>query len=79
MIGEAVLVAMTGAGHTNAGACDGGCEFWIAGEAFTDTDWLIGGDVDASAWAVAEGGADTDVAGGVPSSSGPLVVSRRRF
>jgi hypothetical protein len=71
---------MTGAGHANAGVCGGGCEFWIAGDAFADTDWLIGGEVDASACVIAEGGADADVAGaGVPSSSGPLVVSRRRF
>jgi hypothetical protein len=76
MIGEPVLAAMTGVGHANAGVC----KFCIAGDAFADADWLIGGDVDASACVIAEGGADTDVAGaGVPSSSGPLVVSRRRF
>lgn len=85
MIGEGVLAAMTGAGHVNregtAGVCDGGREFWIAGDAFAETGWLAGGEVDVAACATPEGGADADVVGaGVSSSSsGPWVVSRRRF
>jgi len=75
---------MTGAGHDKregaAGVCDGGREFWIAGDAFAEAGWLIVGEVDVAACAIPEGAADADVEGaGVPSSSGPWVVSRRRF
>lgn len=84
MIGEGVLVAITGAGHAiregAAGVCDGGSAFWIMGDAFAEADWLTDGEMDASACATPEEGADTDAPGvGVPSSSCPWVVSRRRF
>ena len=42
MIGDGVLAAITGAGHAiwegAAGVCDGGCAFWITGDAFAEAD-----------------------------------------